>query len=162
MSSLLCLQFSTEVTSLPSEKEFESWIMPVLSHEKAQGEITLRFVDEAESQHLNFEFRKKNKPTNVLSFPCQLPKELPFSILGDLVFCAPLVIKEAQEQGKSLTAHWAHLSIHGVLHLLGYDHVDPLEAESMETLEIEFMKQLGFPNPYEVINAGAPPHHEER
>jgi probable rRNA maturation factor len=105
-----------------------------------------------ESQELNHQYRGKNKPTNVLSFPFEIPEHLPegveIELLGDLIICAPVVEREAQEQNKALLAHWAHMTLHGCLHLLGYDHIEDKEAEEMESLEIEILQKMGFPNPY--------------
>jgi probable rRNA maturation factor len=114
--------------------------------------LTIRVVDEAESQALNNEYRGNDKPTNVLSFPFEMPEGLPADalapMLGDLAICASVVQREAQQQHKSAEAHWAHMIIHGVLHLLGYDHIDDADAETMETLEIELLAELGYANPY--------------
>jgi len=111
-------------------------------------ELTIRVVDETESAQLNFQYRGKNKPTNVLSFRPNLPKGIQLPILGDLVICAPVVSQEATRQQKDRQAHWAHLIIHGLLHLIGHDHIEPNEAEVMEGLEIKIMQELGFNNPY--------------
>jgi len=116
-------------------------------------EMTIRIVDQQESQQLNADYRDKDKPTNVLSFEFEQPpglvdigEELPY--LGDLVVCAEVVAKEAKEQNKSLEAHWAHMIIHGTLHLQGYDHIDEYDVEEMEGIEIEIMQNLGYANPY--------------
>ena len=111
------------------------------------GELTIRIVDEAESASLNGRFRHKPKPTNVLSFPYEA-EALDEPILGDLVICAPVVAREAAEQGKTGEAHWAHMVVHGVLHLLGYDHEKDDDAEKMEAREREILCRLGFPDPY--------------
>ena len=115
---------------------------------KENAEIVIRVVDEEESAALNGQYRGKAGPTNVLSFPFQAPPGMKTEILGDLLICAPVVVREAEEQGKSLPAHWAHMVVHGVLHLQGYDHIDEQEAVIMETAEIAIMNGLGFPNPY--------------
>jgi probable rRNA maturation factor len=107
------------------------------------GELTLRITNEAESRALNHRYRGRDYATNVLSFPYQEP-----GMLGDLVLCAPVVAREAKAQGKPLRAHWAHLVIHGCLHLLGYDHEQSQAAEKMEKLEIRILRNLGFANPY--------------
>lgn len=112
-------------------------------------EVSLRFVDDETIRELNRDYRGKDKPTNVLSFPFEAPPGVPTTLLGDLVICAPVVAAEAAEQGKPLTAHWAHMVVHGVLHLLGYDHIDDADAEIMEGLEVEILAGLGVPNPYE-------------
>ena len=116
------------------------------------GELTVRIVDAEEGQRLNREFRGKDYATNVLSFPAEMPEGLPkgvkFPLLGDLVICAPVVAREADEQGKALNAHYAHLTVHGVLHLLGWDHEDDKEADAMEQLEREILAELGIADPY--------------
>jgi probable rRNA maturation factor len=112
----------------------------------------LRIVDEAEMTGLNEQYRKKSGPTNVLSFPADLPQGVNSPFLGDIIICAPVVAKEAKDQGKSLDSHWAHMTVHGILHLQGYNHIDNTEAEQMESLEIKIMQQLGFANPYDEIS----------
>lgn len=122
----------------------------------ARGEIAIRIIDEAESQSLNHDYRGKDYPTNVLSFPFELPDGMPEEmraelgdgIIGDIAICAPVVEREAKDQGKSPEAHWAHMVIHGVLHLLGHDHVDDAGADIMEALEVEVLSELGYANPY--------------
>jgi len=116
----------------------------------AEPILSLRIVSVAESQQLNNDYRNKNKPTNVLSFPMQLENGfvLPEMMLGDLVICAQVVADEAKQQQKTNTAHWAHMLVHGMLHLQGFDHIEDAQAEEMETLEIKIMQQLGFENPY--------------
>ena len=111
--------------------------------------MTIRIVDEAESNDLNLTYRGKDKPTNVLSFPFECPPGVEdFPLLGDLIICRQVVEQEASEQQKTLESHWAHMVIHGSLHLLGYDHIEDAEAEEMEALEKEFMQALNFPDPY--------------
>lgn len=116
-------------------------------------DISIRLVDEAESQALNAHYRKKDKPTNVLSFPSELPEEILPMLdqvpLGDLVICIPVVLQEAAEQQKTPDAHFAHMVVHGTLHLMGYDHeTSEQDAEDMEAIEVNVLQQLGFPNPY--------------
>jgi len=111
--------------------------------------VLIRLVDETEGARLNADYRGKNYPTNVLSFPFEVPPGIPNTHLGDLVICAPVVVGEAVAQGISVEAHWAHLTVHGVLHLLGYDHLEDDEAERMEAEEIRILETLGFPNPYQ-------------
>ena len=108
----------------------------------------MRIVDEAESQQLNFDYREKDKPTNVLSFPFQCPPGIELPLLGDLVICAQVVAREAAEQQKTVTAHWAHMVVHGCLHLLGFDHINDEDAAEMEAEEIQILQELGFANPY--------------
>lgn len=123
-------------------------------------ELSLRIVDQPEMQALNKRYRSKDKPTNVLSFPAELPPGLPDEIalplLGDVVICAPVVMCEAQMQNKPLAAHWDHMLIHGVLHLLGFDHETDNEAEEMESLETRLLKELGWPCPYTIPATGSP------
>ena len=132
----------------PSINDFQAWADLALRDDKA-AQLSIRIVDESESQHLNNTYRGKDKPTNVLSFPMDIPEEFDVPMLGDLVICAPVVAREAREQHKSLQAHWAHMVIHGMLHLQGYDHISDDEAEQMEALEIKLLQQLGYDNPYQ-------------
>lgn len=146
------LQLETNTVALadlPSEAQFQTWIDAALADQTKEFEVVVRLVDEPESQQLNREYRGKDSPTNILSFTFEVPDGLELNLLGDLVICAPLVKKEAIEQQKLLEHHWAHLVIHGVLHLRGYDHIDDDEAEEMESKEIEILQQLNIPNPYQ-------------
>ncbi|MEE6076595.1 rRNA maturation RNase YbeY [Avibacterium paragallinarum] len=143
------LQIAAENSeNLPTEQQFQQWATVAVQAENLQPEITIRVVDEAESQSLNATYRGKDYPTNVLSFPFECPEEVELPLLGDLVICRQVVEREAQEQGKPLMAHWAHMVVHGCLHLLGYDHIEDDEAEEMEGLETEIMQDLGFADPY--------------
>jgi probable rRNA maturation factor len=138
------------VSAIPSPAELETWANAVLSAEGlSEHEITIRFTDEAESQSLNSEYRGKNKPTNVLSFPFEAPPGIDMNLLGDLVICAPVISREAKEQGKQVNDHYAHMTVHGILHLLGYDHISDEEAEVMEGKEIEILAELGIDDPYQ-------------
>jgi probable rRNA maturation factor len=133
----------------PQESEITRWVKAALQAEgKADAELTVRIVDEAESAELNETYRHKNGPTNVLSFPFEAPPQVELNLIGDLVVCAPVVQREAKEQGKQEPAHWAHMVVHGTLHLLGYDHLQQDEAEAMERRETSIMEALGFENPY--------------
>ncbi|WP_409298220.1 rRNA maturation RNase YbeY [Pseudomonas sp. KCJK8993] len=133
----------------PSDQQFRRWCELALRQRTADSELTIRLVDEAEGRELNHTWRHKDYATNVLSFPAEVPDELlDIPLLGDLVICIPVVEREAAEQGKALEAHWAHLVIHGCLHLLGYDHIDDDEAEEMEALERTLLAELGHPDPY--------------
>ncbi|WP_426152475.1 rRNA maturation RNase YbeY [Pseudomonas sp. DC3000-4b1] len=133
----------------PSEARFRQWCELALRQRSGDSELTIRIVDEAEGQDLNRTYRQRDYPTNVLSFPADVPDDmLDIPLLGDLVICAAVVEREAQEQGKTAEAHWAHMVIHGCLHLLGYDHLEDEEAEEMEGLERELLAELGFPDPY--------------
>ncbi|MCO6060035.1 rRNA maturation RNase YbeY [Pseudomonas sp. MOB-449] len=145
----LDLQLASEAQGLPSEADLRRWCELALRQRTADSELTIRLVDEHEGRELNRTWRHKDYATNVLSFPADVPDELlDIPLLGDLVICAPVVAREAAEQGKSLEAHWAHLVIHGCLHLLGYDHIEDEEAEEMEALERELLAELGHPDPY--------------
>lgn len=144
----LDLQRASEAAA-PSEADFRQWCTLALRARQADSELTIRLVDEAEGRALNHTYRHKDYATNVLSFPADIPEGLlDIPLLGDLVICIPVVEREAQEQGKELVAHWAHLVIHGCLHLLGYDHLDDAEAEEMEDLERQLLAELGYPDPY--------------
>lgn len=145
----LDLQIASQAPQLPSAAQFRAWCEVALRQRTADSELTIRLVDEAEGRELNHSYRHKDYATNVLSFPADVPDELlDIPLLGDLVICAPVVEREAGEQGKSLEAHWAHLVIHGCLHLLGYDHIEEAEAEEMEALERTLLAELGHPDPY--------------
>lgn len=152
---LIDLQLAIDAANLPGEADFARWCSTALQQAgyDKPAEITVRLVDADESRTLNHEYRDKDKPTNVLSFPSELPDflqdQLDILPLGDLVICVPVVIAEAVEQGKDLQAHWAHLTMHGTLHLLGFDHIDDADAEEMEALEVAALSQLGIENPYE-------------
>ena len=131
---ILDLQLACEDNSgLPEESQFQTWLNAVIPQFQEESEVTIR---------------GKDKPTNVLSFPFEVPPGMEMSLLGDLVICRQVVEKEAQEQGKPLEAHWAHMVVHGSLHLLGYDHIEDDEAEEMEALETEIMLALGYEDPY--------------
>src|SRR5690606_12539139 len=133
----------------PGDEDFRRWCELALRQRSADSELTIRLVDEAEGRELNHTWRQKDYATNVLSFPADVPDELlDIPLLGDLVICVPVVAREAAEQGKPLEAHWAHLVIHGCLHLLGYDHIDDAEADEMEALERQLLAELGHPDPY--------------
>jgi len=147
MTNSLDIQIATSFLPLPGEDQFAEWISLVLG-EQPESELTLRLVDEDESRELNSRFRGKPRPTNVLSFPAELPSGVELPLLGDIVICAPLVAEEAEAQNKPVLFHWAHLVIHGVLHLLGHDHQDEDEAEEMESLETELLASIDIPNPY--------------
>ena len=144
----LDLQVATESEAgLPSEVDFETWAQAALPNE-GEFEITIRLVDEAESHELIHEYRGKDKPTNVLSFPFEVPEGIELPLLGDLVICRQVVEQEAEEQQKPLLHHWAHMVVHGVLHLRGYDHINEDEAEEMEALETQILASLSIPDPY--------------
>ncbi len=139
------------VEPVPDEDDLRGWIAAALASRQTPGdtEISLRLVDAAEMAGLNQTYRGKTGATNVLSFPADLPPELELPLLGDIVICVPVVRSEAREQHKTLAAHWAHMAVHGTLHLLGYDHIDEDEANEMETLETAILAGLHFPCPYQ-------------
>ena len=145
----LDLQVATQDTSnLPSQTQLEEWVQVALPTMGNEFEVTIRIVDIEESQSLNHEYRGKDKPTNVLSFPFEAPPGLDLPLLGDLIICRQIVESEAKEQEKPVFNHWAHLVIHGILHLRGYDHIDDNDAEEMESMEIDLLKIFSIPNPY--------------
>lgn len=149
MSFQIDIEINSQSQALPAQELIERWIAAALESQQLQeAEVSVYIVDEAEGQELNAQYRSKDYPTNVLSFPADLPEELDIPLLGDLVVCAPVVEREAREQGKALEAHWAHMLVHGSLHLLGYDHIDDTEADEMEALETHIITGLGFPAPY--------------
>ena len=137
---------------VPSEEKFLLWSGAVLGPVMEQAELTLRITDESEMITLNKTYRNKDSVTNVLSFPMDIPEEFDLPLLGDIVICAAVVNQQAIEQNKSEDAHWAHMVIHGILHLLGYDHINDDEADEMESKEIELLKQLGYSNPYSIMD----------
>ena len=146
---IIDLQIACEEESgLPTAEQIEQWATAAVQPQSDEVEMTVRIVDEAESHELNLNYRGKDRPTNVLSFPFECPDEVELPLLGDLVICRQVVEREAQEQDKPLMAHWAHMVVHGSLHLLGYDHIEDDEAEEMESLEIQIMTGLGFADPY--------------
>jgi probable rRNA maturation factor len=137
------------VPHYPNVSQAHRWALAALQIATVgDAELTLRIVDEQEGAELNWTYRGKEEPTNVLSFPMEYPDLFDSVYLGDVVVCAPVVAREAAEQGKSLEAHWAHMVIHGVLHLLGYDHQNDAEASKMEGLEREILQGLQFSDPY--------------
>ncbi|HHX36219.1 MAG TPA: rRNA maturation RNase YbeY [Gammaproteobacteria bacterium] len=145
----LDLQIASSASQLPSHAELLDWCTLALRQRSQPSELTIRLVDSEEGRQLNATWRGKDYPTNVLSFPADIPDGLlDIPLLGDLVICVPVVEKEAAEQNKTLTAHWAHLVIHGCLHLLGYDHIEDTEAEEMEDLERQLLAEIGYSDPY--------------
>ena len=134
---------------VPDEDDIRRWIEAALDDRRGEDtEVSVRLVDIEEMTDLNQTWRSKTGPTNVLSFPSDLPPELQLPLLGDIVICAPVVVREAGEQDKSVESHWAHMVVHGVLHLCGYDHIAEQEAREMEALETRILTGLGFPAPY--------------
>lgn len=148
----LDLQIACSGNNLPGAEQFERWLTQALGGYRERAGVCIRLVDEAESQALNRDYRGKDKPTNVLSFPFEAPPGIDDAeaqqLLGDLVICVPVLEREAAAQGKSVAQHWAHLVIHGALHLLGFDHIEPEDAEVMENIERRVLADLGLPDPY--------------
>ncbi len=144
------IQIACDDARLPGQQQMAAWASIAMDAvgETGHNEITLRVVDEAESARLNQRYRNKSEATNVLSFPFDDPPGVATQILGDLVICAPVVEQQATEQGKALNDHWAHMIVHGVLHLRGYDHKQDTEATKMEQLEKEILDKIGIPDPY--------------
>lgn len=139
-------------TGLPQRASFQRWIEATLRMAKRRGnsELSIRLVDAEEGRSLNRQYRQRHYATNVLSFPVDLPAGVELPLLGDLVICAPVVAREANEQGKPLREHYAHMSIHGILHLLGYDHENDVDAERMEALERKILAAFQIRDPYEL------------
>ncbi|MCK4841208.1 MAG: rRNA maturation RNase YbeY [Methylococcales bacterium] len=145
----LDFQIVSKSNSIPAPHQFQSWVDAVLKDESEDSEITIRIVDEAEMIQFNEQYRHKKGSTNILSFPFDVPEGIESNLLGDLLLCAGVVEKESQQQNKILEHHWAHMVVHGVLHLLGYNHVEDDEAEEMEGLEIRILNIIKIKNPYE-------------
>jgi probable rRNA maturation factor len=158
LSTKVLMQFDLEIQRAtsglnnPDDKQFQQWAEAVPGGKSVPYTLTVRIVDEPEARRLNREYRSRDYATNVLSFPAELPEGLPSDIrqsqLGDILICAPVVAREAREQGCTETDHWAHLTIHGILHLLGYDHLQHDEAVIMESLEAKILAKLGISDPY--------------
>jgi probable rRNA maturation factor len=147
--NIIDIQRIFESPNQPTDTQLELWVNAALVKLEDDLELTIRIVDETESTQLNETYRHKQGATNILSFPFEVPDEVELNLLGDLVICASVLEREAIEQNKPLHHHWAHIVIHGVLHLLGYDHIDETDAEEMEAKEIELLQTLSIPNPYE-------------
>ncbi len=148
MGPRVSVENASREPGVPAELEFQRWIAAALAGRRPEAELAIRIVDEAESALLNATYRRKQGATNVLSFPAELPTGVPLPVLGDLVICAPVVAREALEQHKPLEAHWAHLVVHGCLHLLDFDHEAEAEAVEMEALERSILAGMGYPDPY--------------
>ncbi|HXD36791.1 MAG TPA: rRNA maturation RNase YbeY [Rhodanobacter sp.] len=147
---LVHLGYAVPRAGLPAPASFRRWVEAALRGAKRRrpAELSIRVVDAGEGRALNRDYRGKDYATNVLSFPVELPPGVALPLIGDLAICAPVVLREAAEQGKRPGDHWAHLTIHGVLHLLGYDHIEDAEAEAMEALETRILAGLGIADPY--------------
>ena len=137
---------------IPAATSFRRWVAAALDGRIRRADLAIRLVDNKEGRALNRHYRGKDYATNVLSFPAELPEGVKLPLLGDLVICVPVVAREAREQGKQLNDHYAHLTVHGALHLLGWDHEDEREAECMEQLEREILATLGISDPYLVAD----------
>lgn len=148
--AIVHLGYAVPRAGIPAPASFRRWVEAALRGAKRRrhAELSIRIVDTDEGRALNRDYRGKDYATNVLSFPAELPPGMNLPLIGDLAICAPVVAREAAEQGKTAHHHWAHLTIHGVLHLLGYDHVKDVEAEAMETLEKRILARLGIADPY--------------
>lgn len=148
---LVHVSYGVPRAGVPAAASFRRWVDAALAgakHRKA-AELSIRIVDTEEGRTLNRDYRGKDYATNVLSFPAELPPGVRLPLIGDLAICAPVVAREAAEQGKRANHHWAHMTVHGVLHLLGYDHIEDADAEAMESLETRILGRLGIPDPYE-------------
>lgn len=148
----ITVQFATRKPAVPRAAELRAWAKAALAGHGAGNndpvQLAIRIVDETEGTQLNEHWRGKQGPTNVLSFPVTDLEHIAPGLIGDIVICAPVVAREADTQGKDLSAHWAHMIIHGTLHLLGYDHIKADEAAEMERLETRVLESLGYPDPY--------------
>ncbi|MCZ6828684.1 MAG: rRNA maturation RNase YbeY [Gammaproteobacteria bacterium] len=133
---------------VPEEDDIRRWIEAALSPHRKEAEVSVRLVGEPEMTELNGSYRRQHKATNVLSFPAELPQDVPHPLLGDIIVCAAVVAREAREQHKTAEAHWTHMLVHGSLHLLGYDHIEAEDAEIMESLETTILRSLGCACPY--------------
>ena len=170
MNVQLDVQYAVDQADLPDEETIRAWIDMVLDMPGLEWrqdgkltvdtlrdsgvQLTVRLADREESAELNSHYRHRSGPTNVLSFPYDQQVPVEPVLLGDIVICAPLVVTEAQQQSKPVMAHWAHLVIHGVLHLLGYDHESVADADIMESMEARVLQQLGLPDPYAMTANG--------
>lgn len=148
MKTELDLQIACEFDNLPSFEQFSMWADKVLSQYRDESELTIVICDEAQSQQLNNDYRGKNKPTNVLSFEFEAPPGIDIPLVGDLIICPAIVLAEAQEQEKSFHDHFAHMVVHGCLHLLGFDHIKSDDALEMETKEKQILAELNIADPY--------------
>lgn len=148
MSVTVDVQVATACSELPPRADIERWARAALRGADRGGELTVRVVDAQEGAMLNREYRHADRPTNVLSFPFECPPGVDLPLVGDVVICAPVVLREAREQGKAPRSHFAHLVVHGALHLLGFDHDDAPRAARMEAMERGILAGLGFPDPY--------------
>lgn len=149
MTFLIHTSYHVERKGLPTSARFAAWAEAALrAARRRKGEISIVLVDEPEGREMNRQYRSRDYATNVLSFPVELPTGVRSPLLGDLVVCTPVVAREAAEQGKKIADHYAHMVVHGCLHLLGYDHIDDADAERMEAIETRVLAKLGIADPY--------------
>ncbi len=153
MSIEVAVQYAIDWPNLPNESQLRLWVKTALRGLKENAKLTIRIVGEDEGTQLNEQWRKSKGSTNVLSFTYEEKPEIMPNLLGDIVVCAPVITKEAKEQYKSIDAHWAHMIVHGVLHLNGFDHLNPKDADYMENLEIKILKELNYNNPYLITSS---------
>lgn len=149
MSIDVDVQIATDAADIPLAAELRRWVAAAIGERRPRAELGIRIVDADESRELNQRYRQCDRPTNVLSFAADLPPDLGLPHLGDLLICRDVVQREAGEQGKPLQAHWAHMVVHGTLHLLGYDHEAEGDADEMEALEVQILTGLGYSDPYQ-------------
>ncbi|MHB8454264.1 MAG: rRNA maturation RNase YbeY [Acidiferrobacterales bacterium] len=153
MKLRISVQYAYAGVDVPEKTSIAKWARAALKgHSIEQVELVVRIVDETESAALNHQYRQKTGPTNVLSFSYETPVSQEIAdpvLLGDIVICGPVVVREARSQGKEVAAHWAHMVIHGIMHLRGYDHIHDTDAKIMEELESRVVRRLGFPDPYD-------------
>jgi probable rRNA maturation factor len=160
VSAILDLQLASDCSDIPTQQDIQLWLDTLLSYQQLDNkEITVRIVDDAEIHQLNQQYRDKDKATNVLSFPFEMPElvlpdgvhldESMSNFLGDIVICAQVVKQESKQQNKMIGHHWAHMLIHGTLHLLGYDHIEEQDAQEMEGIEIAILQKLAIDDPYQ-------------
>ena len=155
MTVVVDLQVADPGPAVPSVEHIRRWVTAAATGAD-DAELSVRIVGTEESRGLNERYRGVRGPTNVLSFPADLPAEIKPRLLGDLVICRRIVEQEAEQQGKAPEAHWAHMIVHGVLHLLGHDHQTDDEAAEMEGLEVQILQGLGYPDPYGEDDRGSP------
>jgi probable rRNA maturation factor len=156
MQAELEIRRATTSLNTPDDNQFQLWINAIDVRQDKSFALSIRIVEEPEARQFNREYRNRDYATNILSFPVELPEGLPVevrqSLLGDLLICAPVVAREAREQKRPEADHWAHLTVHGILHLLGYDHEQDEAAIVMESLEIKILNKLGISDPYQDIS----------
>jgi len=144
----VAVDYGIDPAGLPKPADFLRWVQAALASTGKPAEVSIRIVDAAEGHEMNMRYRHKDYATNVLSFRADLPPGVPIPLLGDLVLCAPVIAREAEQQHKPLAEHYAHLTVHGVLHLVGHDHETVAEARAMEAIEIQVLEKIGISDPY--------------